>query len=475
MNQNKLTSLLGSLNQQELQRFSKFLQSPFFNENSDLIKLFDILWREAQKKERFYLPEKQWIWGKMFGKKAYQDATFRRLNSELTKMALEFLAINRFRENALGPSIYMLRATKVPLLKKHFEGILRQINQIRQESSLHSPLYYWQNTQISLLRHQQQEEDPQTPTHFDYLENADFQIDCLYICQKLKNYCDTLGYRKSLAIQTEGKLPEGFLENLVGSNYLQEPLIKAYFLVAHTMLHPEEESYFQELKELIEVRGAAIAKHELRAVFIHLLNYCIVTKINAGITRYFQEIFSLYKTALQQAIIFEKGVLNPNHYKNIITVGLQVQAYDWVEEFTKTYTPKLPAEHQKNALNFNLANIYFEKKDYQQVIQQLREVEYENLSYALGSKIILLKTYYELNEMLALDSLIDSFRIYLHRNKRISRELKQQYLNHLRFVKKLSSIGPYDADNIKKVRKQVDQCKILAGRKWILEKLEELE
>ncbi|MEM1221000.1 MAG: hypothetical protein AAGH79_18910, partial [Bacteroidota bacterium] len=217
------------------------------------------------------------------------------------------------------------------------------------------------------------------------------------------------------------------------------------------------------------------SKNELNLLFIHMLNYCIDTKINAGETRYFQEIFSLYKTALQQEIIFEKGLLNPNHYKNIITVGLQVKAFDWVEEFTKTYTPKLPMELQKNALNFNLANIYFEKKEYQKVIEQLREVEYENLSYALGSKIILLKTYYELNELLPLDSLVDSFRIYLHRNKLISREVKQQYLNHLRFVKKLSTILPNDQTTIEKVRKQIDQCKSLAGRKWILEKVAELK
>ncbi|MEO1714264.1 MAG: hypothetical protein AAFU60_13100, partial [Bacteroidota bacterium] len=81
----------------------------------------------------------------------------------------------------------------------------------------------------------------------------------------------------------------------------------------------------------------------------------------------------------------------------------------------------------------------------------------------------------ELNELLALDSLVDSFRIYLHRNKLISREVKQQYLNHLRFVKKLSAILPNDQATITKVRKQIDQCKSLAGRKWILEKMAALE
>ena len=76
------------------------------------------------------------------------------------------------------------------------------------------------------------------------------------------------------------------------------------------------------------------------------------------------------------------------------------------------------------------------------MIEQLQEVEYKNHVYALGGKLTLLKTYYELKEYIALDSLTDSFRIYIRRNKIISREVKQQYLNVLRFVKKLSSTIP---------------------------------
>ena len=86
---------------------------------------------------------------------------------------------------------------------------------------------------------------------------------------------------------------------------------------------------------------------------------------------------------------------------------------------------------------------------------------------------MLLKTYYELEEILAMDSLIDSFRIYLRRNKLISKEVKQRYLNVLRFVKKLSNT-PNDVAAIEKVKKQIHDCKALADKNWILEKVEEL-
>ena len=85
-----------------------------------------------------------------------------------------------------------------------------------------------------------------------------------------------------------------------------------------------------------------------------------------------------------------------------------------------------------------------------------------------------LKTYFELKEYQALDSLVDSFRIYIRRNKSISKEAKQQYLNLLRFTKKISGILPRDKPAIKKITDQIQNCKALAGKNWVLEKVNEL-
>jgi alpha-amylase/alpha-mannosidase (GH57 family) len=117
----------------------------------------------------------------------------------------------------------------------------------------------------------------------------------------------------------------------------------------------------------------------------------------------------------------------------------------------------------------------FTEKQYENVIELLREVEYENVTYALGGKLMLLKTYYELDELTPLDSLLDSFRIYLRRNQLISREIKQQYLNVLRIVKRMAQVAPYDRKAIEKLRNQVDKSNSLADKNWILAKLKELE
>ena len=129
-----------------------------------------------------------------------------------------------------------------------------------------------------------------------------------------------------------------------------------------------------------------------------------------------------------------------------------------------------PKSDEQNALNYNLANLYFHKKEYDKVIELLREVEYKNIVYSVGSKILLICTYYELNEDMALDSLTDSFRIFLRRNQLISKESKQRCMNMVRFTKKLATIPPFDKTAVEKLKTQIENCKALISKKMVVGK-----
>ncbi len=323
--------------------------------------------------------------------------------------------------------------------------------------------------------HEHQEHVSPKTAGFDFIEKADYHLDCYYLTRKLEHFCDALGYQNMVAGTAKIHLYPGFMEHVKTSGYLEEPSVKAWFLVANMMLNREDEHFFQQLKTMLREEGGFFQKKELQTLFIHLMNYCIDTKINTGRSEYYAELFAIYRIALDREIIFDGNELNPHHYKNIVTLSLHVKDFEWGEFFIQNYTQRLPKDAQENALNYNLAHIYFHQGHYEKVIEQLREVEYQTLVYALGSKLLLLRTYYELQEYQALDSLIDSFRIYLRRNKLISREVRQQYLNVLRFTKKLSSVKPYDGKSIEKIRVQIEDCKMLAAKSWLLEKAGELK
>lgn len=467
----KLTSLLDTFSKYERNQFRKYLISPFFNENENLVTLFD----QINKHQENDTLSKMVVWKKIFGNEKFDDATIRRLCSMLTRMAYQFLLLKQSKTSPVQEQTQLLEILNQRKLDKHFQSLVKNTKAIQSKNSSRNAEFHYQNFLIERYCHLNYEKTVTKIDNFDALKLSDFHLDCFYIIQKLKHYCDTLGYRLFLAAEVELDLMPSFLDYIKHHNYLQEPSIQAYYLVTQMLMQPEEETYFHQLKQLLIEQTELFSNQDLNTLFIHLNNYCILEKINVGKSEYFLELFDNFKIQLETKIIFKNEELAPQDYKNIITVGLHIKAFDWVEQFIQQYTEKLPPKHQENALTYNLAQVYFAQKKYNKVIEQLRDVEYRNLSYALGGKLRLLKTYYELKEFLALDSLMDSFRIYLRRNKMISKEEKQKYLNVLRFVKKLSNLKANDVQGIEKVKQQINACQALADKQWILEKMNELE
>ena len=80
---------------------------------------------------------------------------------------------------------------------------------------------------------------------------------------------------------------------------------------------------------------------------------------------------------------------------------------------------------------------------------------------------MLLRIYYDLGESDALDSLLDSFSIFLRRRRDIG-YLRQNYLNLIRFTKKLLQIPKEDKVARAKLRVEIEGAKALAEREWLL-------
>ncbi|MEM9917704.1 MAG: hypothetical protein AAF990_06390 [Bacteroidota bacterium] len=465
----KVITILSSFNKGDLNQFRKYLLSPFFNENEGLIHLFDLLLPVILGKNKQL--QKELLWKQLFGKTPYHDIQFRRLMSDLNKHAQQFLAYRHFEKDSFNVQMRLLDGLQEPKLEKHFNATIRSIGQTLDKKDIRDSSYHEYKFHFEYHQHKYLEKSKIKKNDFSNLEKADHHLNCFYISQKLKHYCDLLGYQRFLSRDSHIELLPSFIEYVGQSDYLKEPAVQAYYTICMMYRFPEEESYFQHLKQYLENNLQHFPREEQKTLYIFAMNYCIYLQIHNGKRKYLGELFQLYHKVLDEELIFEKGYLDPNHYKNIISAGLQTREFDWVENFIQVYTDRLAEKHQDNALNYNLANLYFHKKEYSKVIEQLREVEYTNLSYALGGKLILLRTYYELGEFNALDSLIDSFRIYLRRNKLISKDVQQQYLNALRFTKKLISIPTYDKASLQKISMQIEQSKAVAAKRWLLDKI----
>jgi len=86
---------------------------------------------------------------------------------------------------------------------------------------------------------------------------------------------------------------------------------------------------------------------------------------------------------------------------------------------------------------------------------------------------LLLKTYYELEATEAFLSLVDSFKVYIKRNKQIPANQKKNYNNLIKFVSKLYKWKLNPKKSLDDIAEELERTKPLADVIWLRKKLEE--
>ena len=471
----KLLSLLQTFSRIELNRFRKFLQSPYFNDQEDVTKLFELI-NEAMRKGPAGLPalEKPILWQALYPKQPYDDAHLRRLASDLTLLGQQFLVQEARQQDPLTQALDLQRVLERPDLQKHLSAVERQIGKLLDEQARKSTDFYFARFRQHWNIFNRASRVVATAGYAEKLADADIALECYYLAQKLKLYIAWLLYRGFRVTEREVPVIPGFWEYLEDERFADVPLIRVYRKAILSFTESDNEAHFQAFLNDLEQSAAELDDADLRECYYMAQNYCAL-KINQGKQTYYYQVFNIFKKMVEQDILVEDGQLPEAVFKNIITASLGVGEFAWTEQFIQRFSDFLPARIRENARMFNLAYVSFYQKKYAQVIEYLRDVEYSDVVYALGGKSMLVRTYYEQGEYLALDSLIDSFKIFLRRNKVISKNLKREYNNFLNLVKKLTMVSASDKKVIADLRRRVEESSHAMPKNWLLRKLAEIE
>lgn len=471
----KLVTLLCTFGKVDLNRFRKMVASPYFNDEPDTLNLFDICHNALKKsQDSLFKLTKEQIWKKMYPGKAYDDAHLRRMASDLVQMAIKFKALEQREREPMEDWIFEQKALETSGLDKHLAGVERRITKHIETVPAHSADSFYLSFRFHWNIFNRSYRVVAATDYMAKLLPANRALESFYFNQKLKMYVAWLSYRKYRSTDKILPLPPGFWEYIDEQGYGEIPMIGVYRKVIRILTEPDDESLFEDLLRDLEMIGDKIAPEDYRECCYVAQNYCAL-KINRGESQYYGKAFTIFKNMVERDGLLEEGQLAEGVYKNIITTGLRAGEFKWVENFIEEYSWYLPPGIRENARAFNLANIYSHQRQYDRALEVLRNVEYSDVTYTLGSKTMLLRIYYEMSEYMALDSLIDSFRIYLRRNQQISKNLQKEYNNFLNLVKKMTTLRVGDKKALSEFKEKVMATSYNTPKKWLLDKIEEME
>lgn len=460
------------MNKYEQNTFMKFVLSPYFNKSKELVSLSETLFSHINSGSALNI-SKEKLWSRMLPGKPFDDVRFRKYCSDLLKLAEDFFVLEMLEDNPLHKATYLMEAVGKKKMQKLFNSSMRSAKRYSEKQKHQSADYYFFKYSIEKNYYYLTDSDSKR-TEKTNIEDIILNLDYFYLAEKLRLLCSVISRQSIVSHEYKLLFKDEIIEYISQYDFEDVPAIAIYYQIYLTQTDAGNPDHYFKLKQHLKDYSLLFPQTEANEMYSYAMNYCI-RSFNKGKKEFLQELFDIYVDLLDKQIIFsEEGELSPWHFKNIILTALELGHYDWSENFVNTYKDQLPEEFRQNAVTYNLGQIYFYKKEYLKVIEQLRNVEYEDLAYNLDSKTMLIFTYYELDEIDPLYSLFESFRVYLNRHKDIAPQRRKRYLNLIRFTKKLTKTRPGDKKSLDKIKEEMESTEGIVGQKWLKEKLAEM-
>jgi len=162
---------------------------------------------------------------------------------------------------------------------------------------------------------------------------------------------------------------------------------------------------------------------------------------------------------------------------------LRLQKYAWVKTFLDKYKGKIQPQHREDAYHYNMAQYFYEQKQYRQALQLLLQITFTDLFYQLDSRALQMRVYYEMGEDDSLSYLVKAFKTFLKRNEELSKNQYVPYENLLKLAQQAYRLKMRKAfmseekfqERLGRLKENMQKTKAIANLQWLRRKVVELE
>ncbi|MGB0839057.1 MAG: hypothetical protein ACPGXL_02895 [Chitinophagales bacterium] len=471
MYDSKLIHILRHLSNKQLKLLEDFIASPYFNKKEEIIHFCTFLMRFKPLFQDARMSKKA-AYQHILPHQPYNEKKMSYWMSDFTKLIEQFLVVENINSQPIRKLSYLTRTYLQLNLYKLVQSTLKTTTKQQRKNPLRDADFYF--NQFMIHRDENLFFDRQNlHLYDDSLQKAIDNLDIYYLSRKLKYCCEMVSRQNIVASQYELRMLDEILLYLKKNPHNDIPPIAIYSTILLTLLEAKEEKHFVHLKDLLKQYNAVFPKSDAYTIYMYAINYCI-KQVNGGNETYLNDLFQLYQELLKTEIIFEnKKEISPWAFTNIVGVGVRNKAYDWTENFIADYKNNLPIHFRKSVYSYNLSYLFFYQKKYTEAQSLLQHIEFDTVLYSINARSLLLRIYYELDELDAFLSLVDSFKMYLKRNKLISQNRKEQYLKFVKYTAKLHKTPRTAKAKLRILKEELAANRNTANASWLLEKIEE--
>ncbi len=485
MESSLLFKILKTFSKSQLNSLLKFVQSPFFNEKEEIILLITHL-KKVYPFKKLKLIAKEHVYSKIFPNTSYNDGKMRQLMSNTKKLVEEFIAIEQLKQDEFTQNSYCIKYHRLNNIDQALAVKVKALNvQLNKPKYIYES-YHYHNFQKAIIEagilSTQNFHNRNKHFNKDYslaLDNIILNLNKFYFLELLRY--TSLKYMHSRLFTSS---PETLLANTVldytldNEQYAQTIPINLYAHGLKLLMEQDEKNsnvdvHFDQLKHLLDLHAPKLEKHVAANLYRTACSYSIRC-FQKGDSSHTQTLFDLYLKMLEYDLIMLEANFPVGTFLNIVKLALLLDKIDWAENFIHQYKKYLAGEFPEDIANLNLAMVEFKRANYDAVLDILNKVELSNdLYYGIQIKRLYIMVFYALDNIDLLDSQLNSFKVYIHRNKLISNIHKEMNKNFVNVLTRIVDLGPGQEKKYQKILKYIDETIELHEKVWLKEKLEE--
>lgn len=453
-----------SLDKNELKKLTKYLKTSQWSRSETIIKSHECLSQFSLKNQLEDL-EKEVLFASIYDGEPYTDNKLRFALSRLLEAVKEFILLEENEKKNVHTEKVWMDFIQAKRLKKN---ILYNIESKQTPQNTHEKFInnYFKSNLAAIYHFQfSSEVDLRFNALLDIVKTAEIFSDYVFIRQ----YCLILTF-SNIFKSADFQIANTRYNEIKEKNWNQEiPEFDVYIALIELLINNTVENYYLYKEKFFRLFDTYEDEDKVTLIS-YLLNFS-TAQINKGNVGFIDEQYNLFNLFEEQNVFHIKNYINITRINNVIHIYLRKKEYEKAESFIFKYSKYLNEEIEESCKHFNIARIRFEKKMYKESLRELLQVDFgREAFYAINSKYLLLKNYYELRESDPLNSLCNSFKEYVKKNKIISDLYKTNSLNFIKMVDKIYSATPNKA---KKIESELLSMSQIAEKNWLLEKVRE--
>ncbi len=472
MHDSKLIKLLRTLDQKTHIRLYKFAQSPYFNTSEAITRLVNYFIKKkcAPIYENNTKLQERVIFKFVYPKTSYSDQKMRTLKNKTLELVEQFIVIDKVVNDANYHEKSLLTHLSRYQLNTHYEQ-KRKEAQNRLDALPYSQNTFDQQLEINHIHNNHLSTQAVRGEQVSF-EGLLADLDNYYLLSRLKYIYHSINRIFVVNVDFDRTLAEDILNRVGNSNIYQIPIVSLYHNMLYCILHTEKEETFADFLEKLKNYADQISKNELNRFYQSAENYCVYHLVR-GANQYYVSLFDLYNMAIDNQLLYRQGKIRPANIKNIVTVGLRLEKFDWVAQFLANHRLLIDSTEPEAVYNYNMANLHFYTQDYDKTIDLLNNETYKiDRFFNMDSRILRIKIYYETQEVYLLQREVDNLYMFNYRANQIASTHQEGIGNFIALVKDLMNLPPYIKDaQKKKLQTKLESYTHLYERPWLQKKI----